>query len=178
MILDVVEELRLFLRPVEEGIEARWITPDQGEPFVFANPISSDEAKTHRWYLEDFPRFPGVGDIARARGFEKRLIGWGEQLFAAIRSGDGGQQLQDLVNQRRPGLLTLVSEHPAPLALPWELLGDRLSLFSSRGLVIRRQLPGAPRRVKHRIGLPLRVLLVVPRPTDVGFIDPHLSSAA
>jgi tetratricopeptide (TPR) repeat protein len=172
-----VTEVRLILRQVEDGIEGSWSTSEgQGEPFVFTSPISSDDAKDHRWYLEDFVRFPGVGDISRARAFEKRLAGWGEKLLAAIRAGDGSQRLLDLVNNRKPCLLTLVSSDPDPLSLPWELLRDDRSPLIARGLVLRRQLPKAIRGIRHDLGLPLRILLVVSRPTDVGFIDPRSST--
>jgi hypothetical protein len=70
------------------------------------------------------------------------------------------------------------------LALPWELLHDgRTWLFQGRNAVrVRRRLPNRVDLDDHKTGLPIRILLVSPRPDctttgdPVGYID-HRASA-
>ena len=43
-------------------------------------------------------------------------------------------------------------------------------------MTVRRQLEQADRPLKYRVELPLRVLMVVSRSADLGFIDPRLTT--
>src|SRR5688500_1195347 len=57
------------------------------------------------------------------------------------------------------------------------MMRDRGGPLAFQGVTIRRQLKGSDRRRKLPASLPLRVLLIVSRPRDVGFIDPRNSLA-
>jgi len=63
------------------------------------------------------------------------------------------------------------------LAQPWEMMRDRRGPLAFQGVSIRRQLKGSGRTRRFELGLPLRVLLIVSRPADTGFIDPRNSIA-
>ncbi|NOY27364.1 MAG: toll/interleukin-1 receptor domain-containing protein, partial [Oligoflexia bacterium] len=114
-------ELRLRLKAVEERIEARWVDREV-DPHDFALPMVPGDAEDHRWYLEQYLRLPGPGDHARARRFEKRLQTWGEKLYDALWPHRGPHPLAELAEATGPRILTLISQDPAVLALPWELL--------------------------------------------------------
>lgn len=66
----------------------------------------------------------------------------------------------------------------ALLALPWELLhdGTRFWFQGEHGTRVRRRLPGAQAPASQLYALPIRVLVVSPRPEDVGYIDHRVSA--
>ena len=74
-------------------------------------------------------------------------------------------------------MLTLGTTDLRTLGQPWEMMRDRRSPLSMRGVIIRRQLRGSGPARRYDLGLPLRVLLIVSRPADTGFIDPRNSIA-
>lgn len=97
---------------------------------------------------------------------------------AAARIFDRLQESED-----RARLRTVSAEHPAILALPWELLHDPSSggVFLFREISIRRRLAGAgggrkPFKVQSKDRLHL--LFVVSRPEGAGFLDPHADASA
>ncbi len=168
-------ELRLRLRKRDEQIEARWLQREE-DPHSFEIPMVPGDADDHRWYLEQYLRMPGPGDHARARRFEKRMQGWGEKLYQALWPHGGTHPLDDLAAKDGEKLLTIVSQDPAVLALPWELLRTPRGSLVLVDVSIRRQFPNTKAGEAPSVGIPLRVLLVVSRPTDAGFIDPRTSA--
>ncbi len=74
--------------------------------------------------------------------------------------------------------MTLTSKDPEALSLPWELLRDRKSALVFQDVILRRALP-VQAAVKGVVApaLPLRILLVIARPTDAGQIDARSSAA-
>ncbi len=56
------------------------------------------------------------------------------------------------------------------------MLRDPRGPLALRGLTLRRRLPGAQPQTAFQLGLPLRVLLIVSRPEDTGFVDPRTST--
>lgn len=119
-------------------------------------------------------------DDVRADKIVARLPEWGESLLNAVFSDITANTLfLDFYGMREQGrLLTIASEHPAILSLPWELLcveGKHLFHENPR-ISIRRRFSGAggprsPPKVRPRDRL--RLLFVVSRPEDAGFIDPR-----
>lgn len=61
------------------------------------------------------------------------------------------------------------------LQQPWELLYDTRGPLAFRGITVRRQLPASQDYLLPLFAAPLRVLLIVSRPENVGFIDPRNS---
>lgn len=152
-----------------------------GEPAPFAVALSEAEYEDLRWYLEDYMDLPDGGSAVRARRVEAALGEWGKRLFDGLfSSGDHREMLADLRDrrQRPPRLLTVATLDPDLLRLPWELTGDRTGALIRQGVTVRRQLERAGRVEPFEVELPLRVLLVVSRPVDLGFIDPRFTTRA
>src|SRR6185503_848074 len=113
---------------------------------------------------------------------EQKLKGWGQAMFQAVLGhGEGVQVYNNLMNAAkagdRPCLLTIGAKDPAILTQPWEMMRDQRGPLAFHGITIRRQLQGSSRPAQPALSLPLRVLLIVSRPTNTGFIDPRNSIA-
>ena len=53
-------DYRLALTRTAAGLQGTWITPaGVGTPFPLVSPVSGEDAQEHRWYLEEYLRFPG-----------------------------------------------------------------------------------------------------------------------
>lgn len=148
-------------------------------PFALAPVLSAEDREELRWYLEEYMLFPGAGDRQRAGGVERQLREWGQALFAAAFGTPQAQQIyshmQQAERRRRPCRITLGCDIPAVLQQPWELLYDARGPLAFRGITVRRQLPESQDYLVPLLAAPLRVLLIVSRPEDVGFIDPRNS---
>jgi tetratricopeptide (TPR) repeat protein len=175
-------EIRLIVTRHADRLEASWLDAgQQSRPFPLTLPLTPADMDELRWYLEVYPQYTGAGDRARARGLEKQIAVWGRRLFDAV-FGDRDAatvyaNLLRAAEQRRPCLLTLGSTDADVLGQPWELMRDDRAPLVFRGVSVRRQLRGAVPVTDRRLGLPLRVLLIVSRPKDTGFIDPRNSIA-
>ncbi len=155
----------------------------------FANPLTQKDRDDLRWYLETYGASSlGDPDDKQARGVKDRLPLIGKALFDAVFSERATQRLfdrfQDAGDTDRQ--LTIAGEHAEVLSLPWELLHDSANggafLFRERPAVsIRRKLAGAtggrqPFKVETKDTL--RLLFVVSRPGDAGFLDPRADPGA
>ncbi|MCP4687751.1 MAG: CHAT domain-containing protein, partial [Desulfobacterales bacterium] len=122
---------------------------------------------------------PGAGDHKRADGIQSRLAGWGKALFDAVfGTVEGVNAYRNLMDREKEGfrcLVTLGAEDPRVLGQPWEMMRDERGPLAFRGVTIRRQLKGAKIVRTSALELPLRALLIVSRPSDIGFIDPRNS---
>jgi tetratricopeptide (TPR) repeat protein len=169
--------------------------------FAFIAPLGPIEADDLRWYLEDYFRWP-VGLFAqRAREIERRLPEWGRGLYAAVMTPEAAREAvtawrNAATNGERRFSVEVDSNlpdgSPAPrepaareaacqlFALPWELIhDDRGYLFQgARPVGVHRRLPQRKHDPDKPVELPIRVLLVSPRPEDklASYID-HRSSA-
>ena len=177
-------EIRLIINPDDDGYSARWMESDgqTSDPFPLALPLTQADASDLRWYLERYIQLPGAGDHARAKEIEKKLKGWGQAMFKAVFDrAEGNQVYNNLMNAAKPGdqpcLLTIGAKDPAILTQPWEMMRDKRGPLAFQGINIRRQLQGSGRPSQPTLSLPLRVLLIISRPTDTGFIDPRNSIA-
>jgi hypothetical protein len=189
--------------PDQRAVESR--------PFGFAAPLGPIEMAELRWYLESYWRWPVGVFRSRAAVIEARLPDWGRALLGSIR-GDGRafdaweragsegalRRFSILVDDSPPvdpadqddEALTAAATETAReaavelLRLPWELLHDGDTwLFQGRNAVrVRRRLPHRTAVNSARTLLPIRILLVSPRPErtsdgrPIGFID-HRASA-
>ncbi|MCG8457189.1 MAG: CHAT domain-containing protein, partial [Holophagales bacterium] len=161
--------------------EARWMEWDGqvSEPQLLTPPLSQDDTNDLRWYLEEFPTFVGAGTRARARNVESRLEGWGRSLFETLFGTAAGRDvyrnMMGAARDGRPVFLTLGTTEADVLVQPWEMMRDAKGPLTFRGVSIRRQLEGMKTYQRLELPLPLRVLLIVSRPTDSGFLDPRTS---
>ncbi|VAW38390.1 hypothetical protein MNBD_CHLOROFLEXI01-3303 [hydrothermal vent metagenome] len=171
-------QIRLIINRQEDSYSAKWIEEggQESETFPLRLPLGGEAMAEMRWYLEEFMQFPGTGDRVKAQATERRLKAWGEALFEAIfGTAEGNQVYNNFMRDPEPRLLTIGTTDADVLAQPWEMMRDRRGPLAFRGVIIRRQLQGSGMRVSYDFGLPLRILLIISRPTDTGFIDPRTS---
>lgn len=177
-------EYRLEIRRDGEGHQACWIDPEnkRSQNFPLTLPLEKADLDELSWYLETYLEFPGAGDEKRAQNLERQLTAWGDALFAALFPTVGGMEhplYQSLIKRAVAGercLLTIDSQDPEVLVRPWEMLRNRRGPLAFQGVSLRRRL-GEPDRVPQPLtGSSLRVLLIVSRPSDTGFIDPRTST--
>ena len=150
----------------------------------FANPLIPKDRQDIHWYLEVYDAHSlGDPDDKDAKRIEGQLAPWGRALFDSVFRERPAQRLfnrfQDSKDHTR--LLTISAEHPAVLALPWELLHDSarggVFLFNETPRIsIRRRVAGVlggrePLKVEPKDRLHL--LFVVSRPEGVSFLDPR-----
>lgn len=179
--MNKIYDLRLEVEYNEDHYNAWWVEPrrQKSKTFSMILPIRPADALDLRWYLEEYCQFPGYGDHARAKGIEKKIEQWGNALFKAIfGNAEATNVYRNLMDAQKKGsqcYLTIGSENPDFLSQPWEMMRDERGPLAFRGVAIRRQLLGSGIAQDFNVKLPLRVLLIVSRPKDVGFIDPRNS---
>ena len=158
---------------------------DETQALEFLSPITQADRDDIRWYLETYAASYATDvDDARAKRIAQKLPEWGEALFDAVFRHRAAQRLcDDFLDEDEPGkLLTIAARHPEILALPWELLRDSEGtylLHDNPRISIRRKLAGAGggrRSFRVKAKERLRLLYVVSRPSDAGFIDPRAES--
>ncbi|MGH8567261.1 MAG: hypothetical protein ACREXU_04405 [Gammaproteobacteria bacterium] len=146
-------------RPVPAELNLRFPDPEHvavscdGEEsgtLPFASPLTPKDRQDLRWYLEVYGAHSlGDPDDIDARRIAAQLAVWGKRLFEAVFGERAPERIfnrfQDIEDGTR--LLTVSAEHPAILALPWELLHDPSTggvfLFTERPRIsIRRRVAG------------------------------------
>jgi tetratricopeptide (TPR) repeat protein len=174
-----MNELRLLFGKSADGYSVRLI-PSFGsasEPIPFEPFLDEEDFDDLRWYLEEFLDLPDYGSRVRAQRVEESLRSWGRRLFDALfNDGDQRELLRHMQQERAPRVLTVATSDPEILRLPWELMADVRGPLVQQDVAIRRQLERAQIPIGVATSIPLRILYVVSRPTDLGFIDPRLSS--
>ncbi len=177
----------------------------ESKRFTFTAPLGPIEADDLRWYLEQYFLWPVGVFETRAKGIEQKLPQWGQDLFQAALGGEAAREAltawehvaddaerrfsvqvdSDLPKGASTEAQAAAREAAAELlALPWELLHDgRGWLFQGkRPARVRRRLPNRQTEPARPTALPIRVLLVSPRPEHdgkghpVGYIDHRVSA--
>ena len=172
--------------------------------YTVSAPLGPIELEEIRWYLEEFFRWPVGVFKERAERTKAALPGWGRDLYEAAVGADAAQEAlsawRDSQDHRRFSVW-VDSEPPEGvgkerreeaaeaasqwLSLPWELLHDEggYLLHGARPVPVRRRLPKSRRQPVRLAEVPVRILLLSPRPEkdeegkeDVGYID-HRASA-
>src|SRR6185436_18011373 len=158
--------------------------PVESRRFAFTAPLGPIEKDDLRWYLESYFLWPVGVFKDRAAGIERKLPDWGRALFQAAlgqeaareaffawqHSAEGAERrFSVLVDSDRveAGAEAVTGEAATELlALPWELLHDgRTWLFQGgRAVRVRRRLPNRYPQAVLPTALPIRILLVSPRP--------------
>lgn len=142
---------------------------------LLGDPLSIREQNDLRWYLEEYWKWPYNGFAERGKVTEASLVNIGKRLYNSIFTTEAQKIVQPwklLPGRRR---ISIISDIPKVLSLPWELLHDEqgfLALRTSNPIsVVRRlpqkELPSFPNPFEP----PLRVLLITARPIDTNFID-------
>ncbi len=141
--------------------------------------LSEEDYENLRWYLEDFMDLPDGGAVVRARRVERDLDAWGRKFYDGLFPNEESRGLlKGLLDSPEPRELTIATRDAALLRLPWELLADEAGSLALR-VSIRRQLEEKPKATAPRPAeLPLRILYIVSRPADAGFLDPRLTAKA
>ncbi|MCI5141699.1 MAG: CHAT domain-containing protein, partial [Candidatus Electrothrix sp. ATG1] len=171
---------------------------DMTSAFAFVNPLTDKDMEEIRWYLEDYGTgYRAEPDDERAERVREQLRRWGAALFEAVfkpktddesakKAADKAYKLfHNFRDEEEKGrLLTIAADHPAVLSLPWELLRPASGVFlfgETPRISIRRRLPmaGEGRRPhKRKPKSVLRLLFIVSRPEDAGFINPRTDPQA
>ena len=175
-----MSELRiLFGQAAGHGDLTVRVVPTSGnasEAIPFQPFLTDADYEDLRWYLEEFMDLPMGGAEVRAHRVEAALRQWGHQLCDAIFPAGPNRALLDaLLAQPEPRLLTVGTDDRNLLRLPWELLADDAGILASR-VSVRRQLAQPKAPVPRAAVLPLRILYIVSRPADTGFLDPRLTT--
>lgn len=140
--------------------------------------LTADDYEDLRWYLEEYMDLPDGGAVIRAQRIEQNLGRWGRTLYGALFSAAENHALLDeLLAEQEPRVLTIATPEPVLLRLPWELMADEAGNLAQR-VSVRRQLEEPDRTTPRPAKLPLRILYIVSRPADAGFIDPRATAKA
>lgn len=146
---------------------------------VLKDPFSAEEVENLRWYLEEYWQWPYEQFRERAQEVENLLPLLGKRLYQAVFKSPDAQSLLQAWRLQPGGQrqVSIVSDFPRVLSLPWELLHDEQGFLDLRArhpvAIVRRlhqkELPVLPTPFEP----PLRILLVTARPDDAGFVDPR-----
>lgn len=179
----------------------------EGSAYMLTAPLGPIEHEELRWYLERYASWPVGVFTERADKVVTQLPEWGRDLFkSALKPRKASEAYEAWKHvdggTARRFTIDVDSELPdgAPgdgrsltkkqwkaqeaatqlLALPWELLHDGKDyLFQgARGVRVNRTLPNRQEQKAVTTDLPLRVLLVSPRPEDerTTYIDHRVSA--
>jgi tetratricopeptide (TPR) repeat protein len=174
--------------PDDQHVIVRLGPDDDGSgQLAFTNPIKDKDLRDLQWYVETYGAHslgdPDDTEAARIKGL---LPVWGKALFEAVfkerEATRRFNSFQDNADEAR--LLTISTEHPAILVLPWELLhdpapGGGFLFMENPRISIRRRVAGATGgRGSFKIAAKdaLHLLFVISRPDDAGFLDPRADS--
>ncbi|NMF83850.1 tetratricopeptide repeat protein, partial [Nodosilinea sp. P-1105] len=174
--------------------------------YRFEAPLGPVELEEIRWYIEKYYQWPTGVFKDRATRTEQNLPLWGKALYDAALSGETA--CEPLAEWRRTNsnrrFSVQVDGEPVEgtpeaeaalcreaasdlLSLPWEILHDGKGYLAqgASGAQVRRRLPNREPQPVTKAKLPIRVLLISPRPefaddqgNPVGYIDHRISAKA
>ncbi len=166
--------------------------------FRFTSPLSPLEKEEIKWYIERYYQWPTGVFKDRAQKTEANLQVWGKALFDSVFGSDSAKKpLNAMLNSTEPVRFSVQIDFDALeeaseaeqadvyesaselLSLPWEIMHDEEGFLSheENRIRIRRRLPKRSDRHQIEAKLPIRVLLISPRPeidkdgNDVGYIN-------
>jgi hypothetical protein len=176
----MVHEIRARFSPSGDGRFRVQLTDAKGVACGAAGDftpfLTEEDYENLRWYLEEYMDLPDGGAVVRADAIERQLHEWGRRLYDALFAAPENRALlQQLLKSPEPRLLTIATDQSALLRLPWELLADDAGSLAQR-VSVRRQLETPEGNEPRSVALPLRMLYIVSRPADMGFIDPRLTT--
>jgi tetratricopeptide (TPR) repeat protein len=175
----------------------------ESKRYHFTAPLGAVELGEIRWYIEKYYQWPTGVFKTRAEKTEKALPEWGNALYKAALGGESAHEpfeaWKRTSGSRRFSVqvdgeplegtddaqAALIREAASDLlSLPWEIIHDGVGYLSqgANGVRVRRRLPNRKETITAQAELPIRVLLLSPRPEvdeaghPVGYLD-HRSSA-
>ncbi|MFK7922142.1 MAG: CHAT domain-containing protein, partial [Bacteroidia bacterium] len=174
----------------------------ESKRFDFTAPIGLLESEDLRWYLEEYYLWPTELFQQRARTIEANLPKWGEELFRSIRKSDSARDVMAAWQHsngesRRRFSIRIDGEPPEGsneskqkayyeaasglFSIPWELMHDGKGFMfrgSKQSVQVRRRLPNREHLPTRVSKLPIRILLISPRPEQkgVGYLDHRMSA--
>lgn len=186
--------------------ELIYLPADKSQPevrsqrYAFSAPLGPIEAGELAWYLEHYFLWPVGVFKQRGEEVEKQLPAWGKALYQAALSGESARrvaeawrrddadkrfsiEVDDAVLENAADEAKNAAQEAGTelLALPWELIHDQHGwLFQgAQPAQVRRRLPNREARTAVVFDLPIRVLLLSPRPEQqgAGYIDHRVSAA-
>jgi len=176
-----MKDLRVLFTPASSGYLAHLADAEGnrlGVEVPFAPFLEDDDYDDLRWYLEEYMELPDGGAVVRAQRIEGNLDRWGRKLHDDLFTAPENRALlKELLAGPEPRELTLATRDPDLLRLPWELMADESGSLAQR-VSVRRQLETPEKNTPRPAQLPLRMLYIVSRPADAGFIDPRLTAKA
>ncbi len=175
-------DLRILFGSAPDGGYRAHLADAEGHPLGVEVPftpfLDDGDYEDLRWYLEDYMELPDGGAIVRAERIEGNLNSWGRRLHDELFTAPENRALlTQFLKGPEPRELTLATRNPDLLRLPWELMADGAGSLAQR-VSVRRQLETPEKTSPRPAQLPLRLLYIVSRPADAGFIDPRLTSKA
>ncbi|XCN74711.1 MAG: tetratricopeptide repeat protein [Candidatus Electrothrix aestuarii] len=171
--------------------------------YRFTAPLGPVELEELRWYIERYFQWPVGVFKDRAIKTEADLPAWGKSLYeAALQAESAREPLTAWQGQSGSRRFSVQVDFEPPegssedeaaqfreaavelLALPWEIMHDKTGFLGQGGnpVRVRRRLPNRNNIPVRQASLPIRVLLLSPRPEidkegkSVGYFD-HRSSA-
>lgn len=173
--------------------------------YKFTAPMGPVEQEEIRWYIESYYRWPTGVFKERAGKTEQDLFQWGQAIYKAALGGESARDPLSAWRSTTGSRRFSVHVDPDPqegtseadsalfreaasnlLALPWEIMHDGSGYISqgANGVRVRRRLPNRKQIPVSKTRLPIRVLLLSPRPeidkdgSPVGYIDHRISARA
>ena len=173
--------------------------------YKFTAPLGPVELGEIRWYIESYYRWPTGVFKERAEKTETALPEWGQALYAAALGGESTREPVDEWRHKTGSRRFSVQVDSEPqegtsedetalireaasdlLSLPWEIMHDGTSYLSrgGNGVRVRRRQPNRKATTTLEADLPIRVLLLSPRPEvtadgrEVGYLDHRTSARA
>jgi len=149
--------------------------------------MTSAQRAELRWYVEEFMDLPEGGNVERARRVEESLVRYGGGLWEGLEHAGVIWHWLGAVQAAGEGRLELRADARADeiaLRTPWELMragspGQGGRLLHQLGVsVVRRVNAELPRLRPPDTSHGLRVLAIVCRPVEAGFLDPRYTPEA
>jgi len=146
---------------------------------LLSDPLTKQDREELRWYLEEYWQWPYEQFLTHGKRVEALLAQLGKRLYESVFKSTRARDIlqawrlhPDVMRQ-----ISIVSDIPGALSLPWELLHDEqgfLVLRTKQPVPLVRRLPQRELAAfATAFEPPLRILLVTARPEGAGFIDPR-----
>jgi len=146
---------------------------------LLTDPLTPQERAELRWYLEEYPLWPYFEFAERGKEIEALLPEIGRRLYDRVfEQARAIKMLQAWrLHPAEQRQISIVSDIPRALSLPWELLHDEQGFLALRTRhpvsILRRLQQSELGEIAAPFEPPLRVLLVTARPEGAGFMDPR-----